>query len=172
MRRSVRAVVAAVAAMVALAVPSVAAADDPVWERIECLSGSLDDAQVLQDTHALVTLSGSLDCAAFGKAKFGFARYDSRNYQGLVYEPYMRPYAYTAPTTFSTGKYVESGPVDFAVCVVTDYEVRIGCVRVVRESWESKLYVLEMKTTDPMVDRMTRVVPWDSKERPACGHCW
>ncbi|MEH1129844.1 hypothetical protein [Micromonospora sp. CPCC 206061] len=168
------AAVAALAALVALVAPSPAVADEPVWERIECLSGTLDETPVIQETYALaqVTLSGSLNCAAFGKAKFGFARYDSRNYQGLVYEPYMRPYAYTAPTSFSIGNYVERGPVDFALCVVTDYGVRIACVRVTRENWESKLYVFQMKTVDPMVDRSVRVVPRDSSERPACGHCW
>ncbi|MCW6006482.1 hypothetical protein K1W54_18145 [Micromonospora sp. CPCC 205371] len=177
MKQTVRAVVALIAMVVTLAMvvaPRPAVAEEPAWERIECLTGTLDEAQVLQETYGLasVTLSGSLDCAASGKARFGFARYDSRNYQGLVYEPYMRPYAYTAPTSFSIGNYVERGPVDFAICVVTDYDVRVACVRVVRHDWESKLYVDVVKTVDPMVDRTVRVVPWDSSERPACGHCW
>jgi hypothetical protein len=174
MIRAVVALIATVAAMAVLVAPSPAVAAEPVWERIECLSGTLDDAPVIQETYALaqVMLSGSLDCAAFGKATFGFARYDSRNFQGLAYEPYMRPYAYTAPTSFSISNYVERGPVDFALCVVTDYEVRIACVRVTRENWESKLYAFHIKTVDPMVDRPVRVVPKDSSDRPACGHCW
>ncbi|GLI01855.1 hypothetical protein [Phytohabitans aurantiacus] len=170
----VKAVVALATAAAVAVTATPAVAEEPVWERVECLTGTLDETQVVQETYDLaqVALSGSLDCGASGKARFGFARYDSRTYNGLVYEPYMRAYAYTAPSPFSISKYVEYGPVDFALCVVTDYDVRIGCVRLTREDWDRKLYAFPIKTDDPMVDRPVRVVPWDGSERPVCGHCW
>ncbi|MEJ3745990.1 hypothetical protein WEI85_22195 [Actinomycetes bacterium KLBMP 9797] len=164
--RAVMAVVAVVA-MVFPAVPATAAADR--WTPAPCFSGSIDE-WTAKDTSWL-RLSGVLNCAAPAGSSFGFARYESINVAvpGELYQDRVRPYQPVAPTPWmEEGNVLPVGATDFAICVLSDYEVRLGCVRVIRKALGGELIVTALPTNHPLVDRVT-VFP---APRPSCGGCW
>jgi hypothetical protein len=167
---------ATVAAMTATAGP--AAAAEPVWHRAACFSGGIDSIEVKEDEgRDFLTLAGRLDCFTPDKAAmFGYARYDYLDNRdgGLLRLADMRRYRSTSSTPFSEGRYVEGSAVAFAICVVTDVDVYVGCVQVIRTSFGSALDVIPMTWKDPVGQFMgdVRVVDPDDDYRPACGGCW
>ncbi|GIG88195.1 hypothetical protein [Plantactinospora endophytica] len=171
--RRLGAALAAVVITLLTAGPALAA--EPVWERIPCSSGNLDTALLdrTKEGGDFLTLAGQLDCAEpKGVASFGYAIYQSAFAHGLVYESHLRPYATVGASPFADRKQVPAGPVDFGICVVTDYLVRIQCVRVVWDLLDAALDVRWLSTTDPLVDRTVRLVSSDWGPRPVCGTCW
>ncbi|MDG4786096.1 hypothetical protein O7626_09180 [Micromonospora sp. WMMD1102] len=172
MRRLIAVLAAAVAS--SLAASPATAADPLVWERIACTSGSIETA-TLDETNDgdFLALAGQLDCTQEKTgATFGYAIYEPGFAHGLVYMSHLRPYANVGVSPFSERKRLPFGTVDFAICVVTDYLVRIECVRVVWDQLDHRLEARPLDTEDPLVARMIRLVPPDWAPRPVCGHCW
>ncbi|GAA3730203.1 hypothetical protein GCM10022225_09900 [Plantactinospora mayteni] len=171
MKRLVAALAAAVMTVLT-AGPAMAAV--PVWERIDCTSGTIDVAALDATKEGdFLTLAGRLDCVEVKTgAAFGYAVYEPGFSQGIVYGSHLRPYAPAGVSPFSDRKQVPAGPVDFAICVVTDYLVRIECVRVVWDLLDHELDARPLDTSDPLVDRMVRLVAPDWGPRPVCGTCW
>ncbi|MFY1691278.1 hypothetical protein [Plantactinospora sp. WMMB782] len=177
MRRLTALLVAAVASSLAastLATGPATAADPLVWERIACTSGSIGTAALDETKEGdFLALAGRLDCVQEKTgATFGYAVYEPGFAQGLVYMSHLRPYATVGASPFSERKRLPSGTVDFAICVVTDYLVRIECVRVVWDQLDHRLEVRPLDPEDPLVARTVRLVPPDWGPRPVCGHCW
>jgi hypothetical protein len=81
----------------------------------------------------------------------------------------MQAYAATAPTVFSATAPLSSE--DMGICVITDYEVRIACVRIGRDA-RGRLAAVPLATDDPLVDRPVRFVPKESEGGGRCGGCW
>ncbi|MDW5326657.1 hypothetical protein [Plantactinospora sp. KLBMP9567] len=172
MRR--RLVAALVAAVLASLTAGPAMAAEPVWERIDCTSGTIEVATVDGTKEGdFLTLAGQLDCVdEKAGAAFGYGIYEPGFPVGLVYESHLRPYAPAGVSPFSDRKKVPTGRMDFAICVVTDYLVRVECVRVVWDLLDHQLDVRSLDTADPLVDRMIRLVSADWGPRPVCGSCW
>lgn len=168
-----RVVVALVAFVVTVSTSGLAVAAEPGWERVACSSGVIGDLRVTGLSTATVEVSGHLDCAASVAASFGYARYDSGRYEAWMLVGNTRRYASTAPTLFSEEKFVDPGPLDFAICVVTDYRVRVACFRVLRTDSASRPLAIRLGTNAPMVSHPVRVIAADwYPHRPACGGCW
>ncbi|BCB90796.1 hypothetical protein [Phytohabitans suffuscus] len=169
-RAAARTAAALAAALVVLALAGPAAAGE-VWYRIPCASGGIDDAVVSGDGQRL-TLAWHLDCAARPEespARFGHGLYP-RKAEAVAPGQGMRIYSPTAPTLFSDTAALP--PVeDLGICVVTDYEVRIACVRVVRGA-PGEVVLTALPTGDPLVDRPVRYVPKESGGGGTCGGCW
>lgn len=139
-----------------------------------CFSGAIN-ATPLTDGDLEVT--GSLDCASSDpSAAFGIAHYygragDPTFWTDVIFDSTLRPYANEAPSTFSVRNEVESE--EFGLCVVTDYDVRVACVRVARQKNVSLYAVTPLATNDPMVARPVRAIIFDMTGRaPSCGGCW
>lgn len=172
MRRLLRAVVAlaAAAAMTMTASPAVAA--QVVWERVECFSGAIEAASVVD---GVLSLEGHLDCASSNAdARFGVAKYHADIEYGGIYAHTMGAYGPEAPSRFSIGNSVREGPVRFPLCVVTDSEVRVACVMVTRDAVTSQLVVTPLSTEDELVGRKKAgiIQRRPGETSPACGHCW
>ena len=170
MNRWINRTVVALVAVAAL-LPGPALAAKPVWRPIACFSGVIQSAEVTGEATAFLTLQGRLDCSARRRpATFGFARYDSDSEWGLLRLTNLQRYRRTPPTRFDKGKYIEDGPVNFAICVVTDLDVKIGCVQVLREDWVSRPEVTPLPAKDAAYGRPFRIM--DGDHRPPCGACW
>ncbi|WP_422770431.1 hypothetical protein ACN28C_27590 [Plantactinospora sp. WMMC1484] len=173
MKRLLAALVAALVTTVAVVVtagPALAA--DP-WPRIPCASGTLDATVTDEKEGDFLTLAGQLDCAdPKAAASFGYAIYESVFSHGLLYASHFRPYAPAGSTPFHEAKRVPDGEVDLAICVVTDYDARVACLRAVWDYLEGAVVVRPLPTDDPLVDRVVQVVAADWKPRPVCGTCW
>lgn len=168
-----RAVTVLAAFVLAASTSGPALAAEPAWERVACSSGVIGELRVTGTATATVTVSGRLDCAASGAATFGYARYDPGRYEAGMLTGNMRRYASTAPTLFSEEKLVDPGPLDFAICAVTDYRVRVACFRVLRGDSASRPLTIRLDTNEPMVSRPVRVIAAEwYPHRPACGGCW
>lgn len=162
---------ASVVATVVTAVPGPALAAKPVWRPIACFSGAIRSALVTGEAPVVLTLQGYLDCSARRQpATFGYARYDTDDEWGVLRLTNVDRYQQTPPTLFSRARYVEDGPVNFAICVVTDLAVKIGCVQVQRADWTSKPEVTPLPAKDPAYGRPFRIM--DGDYRPPCGSCW
>jgi hypothetical protein len=171
----VRAFAAVVAVVVAALTPgpAMAMAEEPLWHRATCFTGVIDSIEVTADAQAVLTLGGHLDCGTRDKlATFGYARYDSSSEQGYLTRADMRRYRQTAPSPFQEGRFVEFGPVDFAICVVTDYDLPVACVQVTRSGWTSELEVTPLYADKGSPYIRTVAIVDENHERPACGGCW
>lgn len=160
---------AAAAVVVVTAVPAWADLGDTSWERVPCTSGAIDRAE-LSEGGQVLTLEGHLDCADSREepARYGYARYYGDKGMGVLSSPDLRPYAPTGPTVYATvANLVRT---DFAVCVVTDYDVRVACVMV--EGKRPATIVRPLPIDDPLVAFKVQVVPLDVMGSPACGGCW
>jgi len=142
-----------------------------VWTRIPCFSGAVDDAVVSRDGRSL-TLAWHLDCAASPdepNARYGHGLYLAKE-EAIAPGQGMRQYAWTAPTVHS--ETAKLPPVaDLGICVVTDVDVRIDCVRVTRDA-DGGVVVASLPTDDPLVDRPVRFVPKETEGGGTCGGCW
>jgi len=123
------------------------AVEEVVWDRIACSSGAIDRADVAPNS-TMVTLAIHLDCAdPSGAARYGFATYSHH----LSDDGHMNK---------------------SVVCLVTDYTVRVGCVRLERglqgrEPGFSYLKPEELAQMPPFV-----VIGYGVTGSPACGSCW
>ncbi|MDQ7908345.1 hypothetical protein RB614_27840 [Phytohabitans sp. ZYX-F-186] len=165
----VAAVLAAASVAAATAGPARAAAEE--WTRIPCTSGGIDQAVVSPDGERL-TLAWHLDCAASPDvpgATFGHGLYPRKG-EAVAPGQGMEPYAVTAPTLFADTATLPPGE-DLGICVVTDHDVRIACVRIVREA-PGRTIATPLPTGDPLVDRPVRFVPKDNEGGGTCGGCW
>lgn len=163
-------VLTTVVAMVFTAGPVTAGEDE--WTRMRCFSGAIDATSVTDDE--FLVLKGHLDCANRGSANatFGFARYGDRG-PGVVFWFHLQPYAPTAPTTVSQENLVAPESNRFAICLVTDYRVRVACVMVTRERGEkATLTVAPLRPHSRYVNRRVEVTEYSVDGDPACGHCW
>ncbi|MCW6006483.1 hypothetical protein K1W54_18150 [Micromonospora sp. CPCC 205371] len=172
-RRGAKVLVALVAA-VAMAMPATpAVAEEVGWERIECFSGAIESTSMAED---VLTLHGHLGCASSNaEARLGVAQYFSGFEYGGIYPGTVAAYGPKAPSAFSIGNIVRPGPIHFALCVVTDYEVRVACVLVTRATaTASPVVVTPLSTDDPMVRKKKAgiIQPKSGETSPACGHCW
>lgn len=163
----VSAALAAATVVVATAAPA-RAGDEPEWKRIACTSGTIDRAELSGDGR-LLTLEGRLDCAdtSAAPAAYGYARYYGEGI-GVVSEPELVPYESTAPTRYA--RLAELVSTDFAVCLVTDYGVRVACLKV--EGKQPATTVRPLPIDDPLVTMKVRIVRGDAMGSPACGGCW
>lgn len=174
-RWAARSVVALITAVVMTGTAAPASADVK-WATAECLSGTIDATVVTGDD---LLLEGQVDCADDGKgSRFGVAHYYTDSV--AMYLSTMRHYGSGASTAFAVGKPVRNGSGTFALCVVTDYQVRLACVRVGRPVAPSTtqtgtpIVVTPLATDDQYVTRMVDAIVDDvnSASSPACGHCW
>ncbi|AVT37874.1 hypothetical protein [Plantactinospora sp. BB1] len=165
---------AVAAALITSLTAGPATAAEPVWERISCTSGAIEVAATDETKDGVfLTLAGQLDCAEEKTAAaFGYGIYEPGRAEGLVYGSHLRPYAPAGASPFADRKRVPTGRVDFAICVVTDYLVRVECVRVVWDLLDHEIQARPLETTDPLVNRMVRLVSPDWGPRPVCGSCW
>lgn len=169
----VRAFAALIAAVVAVFTPGPAMAEESLWHRATCYSGAIDSIEVTEEAQDVLTLSGHVDCGTRDKqARFGYARYDASSEEGRLTRADLRRYQHTSPSPFAEGRYVADGPVDFAICVVTDYDLPVACVQVTRRDWVSELEVtpLHADKGSPYVRTVAVVEEWPY--RPSCGGCW
>jgi hypothetical protein len=168
----VRAFTALIAVMVAVLTPGVAMADEPVWHRAACFSGGIDSIEVKEEFQTHLTLTGHLDCGTRDKdARFGYARYDSSGLGAMTPDD-LRRYRTGSLTPFAEGRYVEFGPIDFMICVVTDYDVPVACVQLVRDDWGSPLRVAPPELKDDATYGREVTLVDEFPVRPACGGCW
>ncbi|BCB75908.1 hypothetical protein GCM10022251_54900 [Phytohabitans flavus] len=166
-----RALVALIAVAVGVLSSGPAMAADPVWHRARCFSGAIDAVEVSERGQAFLTLRGHLDCSVHNRqARFGYARYDGDSESGQLRAADLRRYRHAAWVPFEEGRYVEDGPVYFAICVVTDYDVAVDCVGVLRESAAAPLEVTPLPRKDVAYSRDIRY--GHGGGRPACGGCW
>ncbi|MEJ3742328.1 hypothetical protein WEI85_03395 [Actinomycetes bacterium KLBMP 9797] len=153
----------------AVATASAASAFTPM----PCFSGSIN-ATPPNDYFLQVT--GHLDCASSDAATFGIAHYygragDPSYISDAIFNSTLRRYATSAPTTFSVGNDFDSE--DFGLCVVTDYEVRVACLRITRDKNTSLYAVTPLPTNDPLVNRPVKGILHDfTRTGPSCGGCW
>jgi hypothetical protein len=162
------------AAVLTLFAAGPAAAVEPGWERIPCTSGAIDRAEVTGGN--LLTLAGHLDCSASVPKdstivpRFGYARYESLG-PGEIRVVDLLAYSTAGPTTFAETRPAHLAHEPFGICVVTDYEVRVGCVKVSWGGPGTPVLVEPLATDDPLVDRTIMFVEeWSSS--PVCGYCW
>ncbi|WP_433364030.1 hypothetical protein ACQPZX_33245 [Actinoplanes sp. CA-142083] len=164
----VRVGAALTAAVVLLAAPATARADDPGWTRIPCASGAIDRVTA---SGGLIEVDGHVDCAADPEtpnAAFMYALY--RDKQAVAYWSTMNGYDLTGPaTTNSIRKDLPSG--QFVICLVTDYNVRVAC-DTVSPGRGGTVFTTPLPTDDPLVNREVRVHGYDGGGDPACGTCW
>lgn len=152
--------------------PAVATASS-AFTPMPCFSGSIDAAPP-NDYYLQVT--GHLDCASSGPATFGVAHYygragDPTYTSDAVFNSTLRRYASSAPTTFSVSNEIDSE--DVGLCVVTDYDVRVACIRITRDKNTSLYVVTPLPTSDPLVNRPVKNILHDfTRTGPSCGGCW
>jgi hypothetical protein len=147
-----------------------AAAEEVQWNRIACLSGAIDRAEVDPRGETL-TLTAHLDCAdPSGEALYGFASYASTGSGGYMNWFGRAGYAADSTSHFAATRQLRSA--GLLVCVVTDYTVWIDCVRVVHTSRGAppRVYHLapdELAKLPPFI-----VIGYGVGSSPACGSCW
>jgi len=146
-----------------------ARADDLDWQRAPCFSGAIDRAQVSADG-MLIALDGHVDCGGpdLGSASFGYARYHGDKH-GAFYWTTRQMYEAAAPSLNSIERDLPAG--EFAICLVTDFTVRVGCVKITPVSG-SAVAVAPLPTDDPLVSWPVEVIGEDSMPSPNCGTCW
>lgn len=148
-------------------------AGETEWTRIRCLSGGIHATSVT-DAEFLV-LKGHLDCAnRRSRASFAYARYGDRGI-GVVFWFHLQPYSKFAPTEATVENQIAAATRRFAVCLVTDYSVRVACVMVTRnpgQQGEKAFTVAPLPPTAPYVNRKVMVTEYAVEHTPACGHCW
>ncbi|GFJ86815.1 hypothetical protein Prum_004570 [Phytohabitans rumicis] len=133
---------------------------------IPCSSGAIDQVAVTEA--GVMTLEGHLDCAG-PEAAFGYARYDGYG-DGTIRVADLRSYGSSAPTLFAEVWQVGLSHEPFAVCVVTDYEVRAVCFTVAWDGPGTPVVVASLATDDPLVARSIMFVS-DRDGSPVCGFC-
>jgi len=159
-----------VALIVAVLAPAPAMAVDTTWHTAACYAGAIDSVEVTGEGQPFLRISGHLDCRTADKsARFGYARYDNPDVWGTMHPTDLRRYRNMAPTTFSEGRHVEDGVLDFSICVVTDYDVQVDCVLVFRADQDSPLEVTMSAVKELEYSKPVRIV---GDRRPACGGCW
>jgi hypothetical protein len=172
------------AALIALALPFAAAtvaaapasADKDEWSHITCLSGAIDSSTLTHTADGpLVNIEGHLDCAppADGNTYYyGIASYragDTSGRAGLAEYTSLTP-----PTNFSFGGLVGRSLEDIGVCAVTDYSVRVACVRIQMGRGGIAQAVTPLAVDAPLVDKPIGVITnYDGKLPGAtCATCW
>lgn len=150
---------------------SPAAADDP-WERIPCFSGAIERIDVTNGDY--LTLTGYLDCGVPENNPgplWGYAVFLAGMPYGTLNDTDLQPYSYGNRTAFSNRMQVETLPEALGICVVTDYDVRIACVKV---EWKTTTPPIMMVGPMPVDDELaTRPLQRrsDGSPNPVCGHC-
>lgn len=153
------------------AAPAAASASEPLWHRIACSSGTVEHVVTTEQGQDFLTLTGQLDCATHDdNATFGFARFDTGWESGVLLDSNLHSYQTVAPSPYSKGRPVDRNPLDFAICVVTDHDVFIGCVQLERAAGGSELRVASLAPDHPTYGRPFRLVR--GGPIPACGTCW
>lgn len=170
MSRLIRRIAAAAAAtLIAISLAGPARADDFQWRPIPCFSGGIDRAVVTRDG-GLIELDGHVDCSGpnDGGVTFGYARYHGAK-RGGVYWSTMHGYAAVAPSSNSILRDLPAG--EFAICLVTGFDVRVGCVKITPVPGEP-VAVAPLPTDDSLVHWPVEVIGGDSETSPTCGTCW
>lgn len=147
------------------------AAADPGWQRIPCFSGAIERAEVADGDY--LTLTGHLDCGAQEDspwARWGYAVYMASLPYGTVNEADMYAYSHGDQTAFSHRMWVQRLPEPLGICVVTDFEVRVACVKVTWKSPTSPMLVGATPVEDVLVDRPLQRRS-EGEPNPVCGHC-
>ncbi|MGN9909678.1 hypothetical protein ACTMTJ_19205 [Phytohabitans sp. LJ34] len=138
------------------------------WTPMTCTTGGIDRAE-LRAGDQFLTLDWHLDCAAPADSRptYGYGRYVEK-LGGEVRS--LQEYAPTAPTLYAGAAYL---PTDVAaICAVTDYKVRVVCVKVERDPVSNAaVAVRPLPTDDPLVDVRLSYNP-GVESSPACGGCW
>jgi hypothetical protein len=166
----VRIAAALAAAVVVLGGAGPAAGSNGEWKRISCTSGAIDHAQ-LSDAGQVLTLEWHLDCADSSDmpATFGYARYAADG-KGETPGDGMRGYGPKAPTLYSRTALLSTGIA--AICVVTDYDVKVACVKIDRDQPPATGSVRPLPIDDPLVVAKPAFAIRDGTSSPACGGCW
>ncbi|MGN9909892.1 hypothetical protein ACTMTJ_20300 [Phytohabitans sp. LJ34] len=158
------------AVLVTLFVVASPAAADPGWERIPCFSGAIEHAEATGGDY--ITLTGYLDCGVSPDnpgPRWGYAAYIAGLPHGTLNDEDMHWYSFGDRTAFSNMMLVEPLP-ELGICVVTDYDVRIACVKVTRKSSTSPVQVWATSVDDELVNK-----PFQRRSEgdpnPVCGHC-
>jgi hypothetical protein len=168
---------AAALVLAMLPAPALAAAGDPelepTWPTLWCTSGAIESTAVTPGfADGRIELAGYLDCArpSDSDAYYGFATYSGAAL-GLLTVSNMERYATAPPSRFS-----HTIPTHFFdlsesnICLVTDRDVRIACVKV---RYDGQAVTVEPLPTDaPVVKRKVRVENDTGHPWPACGGCW
>jgi hypothetical protein len=138
------------------------------WTSMTCTSGAIDRVELRAEDQFL-TLDWHLDCEApsDSRATHGYGRYVDK-LGGEVKS--LQRYAPTAPTLLAGAAYL---PTDIdAICAVTDFKVRVACVKVERDPVSrAAVAVRILPTDDPLVDVKVGYHP-GVESSPACGGCW
>ncbi|WP_422770289.1 hypothetical protein ACN28C_26805 [Plantactinospora sp. WMMC1484] len=158
------------AAVVALFGAGPPAAADDGWERIPCFSGAIERAEITAGDY--VTLTGHLDCGVPENStgpRWGYAAFIAGLPYGTLNDADLQTYSHGDRTAFSDRMRVDRLP-ELGICVVTDYEVRIACVKVTRKSPTSPMLVGPTDVDDELVDRPLERRS-EGAPNPVCGHC-
>jgi hypothetical protein len=157
-------------AVVALFGASSPAAADPGWERIPCFSGAIERVEVTDVD--FLTLTGNLDCGVPKDSpgpRWGYAAFVAGLPYGTLNDEDLHAYSFGDQTAFSDRMRVERLS-ELGICVVTDYEVRIACVKVTRKSATSPILVGPTTVDDELVNRPFQRRS-EGEPNPVCGHC-
>jgi hypothetical protein len=147
------------------------AAADAGWQRIPCFSGAIERAEVTGGDY--LTLTGYLDCgrpADNPLPRWGYAVFLESLPNGSLNAADMRWYSDGDRTTFSDRMKVTRLPEAIGICVVTDHDVRIACVKVTRKSATSPIMAGPTSVDDVLVDRPFQLRS-AGDPNPVCGHC-
>jgi hypothetical protein len=169
-RAAVRVAAALVAVVAAVGPAGPARAGFDEWKRIPCTSGAIDYA-LLANGGKDLTLEWHLDCVdgAEQPARFGYARFNADGV-GQLPGAQLTEYAPTAPTLYERTALLPASI--SAICVVTDYDVRVACVKVDRGGPAVGVTVRPLPVDDPLVIEKPGFIPPDMESSPACGGCW
>jgi hypothetical protein len=147
---------------------------DP-WPRMDCRDGAITRAEP-DATRMLLTIEGWLGCATepvagWTRKFFVFARYQSIREHGRF--RFWGLYGLSAPTKFSMTREVDEYIGDFAICIATDYDVRVACIHVTRPVGGPITAVQPIPPDDPIVNKtIPPLAPIPSTHVPMCGTCW
>jgi hypothetical protein len=147
------------------------AAADPGWERIPCFSGAIEQREVTDGN--LLTLTGYLDCGVPEDnpgARWGYAAFMASLSYGTVNDADLHLYSNGQKTAFSNSMRVDRLPEQLGICVVTDYDVRIACVKITWKSPTSPMMAWPTTVDDELVDRPLQRRS-QGEPNPVCGHC-
>lgn len=147
------------------------AAADVGWQRIPCFSGAIERSEAAAGD--LLTLTGYLDCGVTDDnplPRWGYAVFGAGLPYGTLSEADMRWYSHDDKTAFSDTLQVTRLPADIGICVVTDYDVRIACVKVTWKNATAPMMVWPTSVDDGLVAQ-----PFQRRNEgdptPVCGHC-
>jgi hypothetical protein len=169
--RILRVAAALATAVLTVSIATPAMAELSTWDPT-CSTGAIDRVEVSGDGR-LIAMEAHVDCAqsdTTSQAAYGFALYREGVKEGAAHWSVMGLYASTAPSAISIVKDLPNG--DFGLCLVTDANSRIECVKVTAAAKGQATTVTPLPTDDPLVDLPVQVYGRDSSTSPACGTCW